>query len=114
MIGIHQYQISCIIGDLPEERIEKQTIFINVKVRIDLSAAAKSEKLEDTVDYVALAEICNQLAQNEYYLLEKFAVDTVEICLAKFPITWAQVSIQKPKAILGAAYVYVEFEKGID
>lgn len=112
ILGIHQHQIKCIIGVYPEERQREQTLFVDVKIKLDLSATLASGRVEDTVDYVLLAQLCTQLAeQNKYFLLETFAFDILDQCIQRFSAVWAWVRIQKPSAISTAAYAYVEFER---
>ena len=112
IIGIHQHQINCIIGIYPEERRHAQTLFIDLKVKLDLSLCLASGQMEDTLDYVLLAQLCSQLAeQNEYLLLETFASDILDHCIHRFNVMWSWVRIQKPSAVPTAAYAYVEFER---
>jgi dihydroneopterin aldolase len=111
VIGIHRHRIDCIIGIFPEERVQPQTIFVDVKIKIDLSACLFTGRIDDTVDYVGLAQLCTQLAQkNKYMLLEKFAFDILAQCKEQFQALWGWVSIQKPSAIPTAEYAFVEME----
>jgi dihydroneopterin aldolase len=112
VLGIHQHKINCIIGVYPDERQQEQTLFIDVKVKLNLSACLASGKMKDAVDYVLLAELCSELAQlNRYVLLETFASDILDQCIHRFNAVWAWVRIQKPSAIPTAAYAYVELER---
>lgn len=112
VLGIHQHRIDCIIGIYPEERQREQTLFVNVKIKVDCSACLSSGQIEDTIDYVLLAQLCTELAQrNRYLLLETFASDIVNECLSRFHAIWAWVCIQKPTAVPSAAYAYVELER---
>lgn len=112
IIGIHQHQINCIVGIYPEERKQEQTLLVDVKLKLDLSKCLESGQMQYTVDYVLLAELCTQLAQQKkYLLLETFASDILNQCLERFPALWAWVCIQKPSAISTAAYAYVELER---
>lgn len=112
MIGIHQLKIPCIIGILPEERQHTQLLVLDIKIQLDLTSCFESEDLNDTVDYVLLAEICQTLAhEKNYFLLEIFAKDILDEYFRQFPIQWAWVRIQKPSAIPDAAYAYVELER---
>lgn len=111
IIGIYQYQIDCIIGIYPQEREQEQTLLIDLKAKLDLSRCFASGQFHETVDYVALAQLCTRLAQKKYFLLETFASDILDHCLRDFPIEWAWTRIHKPSAILKAAYAYIELER---
>lgn len=109
IIGLSQQHIQCIIGMYPEERVQKQSLFIDLKIRLHLSSDSQSDAIEETVDYVLLAQLCAQVALNDYFLIETFAKEIVKECLTRFPISWAWVKIQKPSAIPEAC-AFVEWE----
>jgi dihydroneopterin aldolase len=112
ILGIHHYQLNCIIGIYPDELKQEQTLFIDAKVKLDLSNCLLSGQIEDTIDYTLLAQICSQLAeQKNYLLLETFASDILDHFLRRFKAVWAWVKIQKPAAIPNASYAYVELER---
>lgn len=112
ILGVHQHQVSCIIGVYPEEREYEQILFFDVKVKIDLSHVLASGQVKDTFDYVSIAQICTDLAQqNKYVLLESLASDVLDECLQHFSAVWAWVLIKKPAAIPAAAYAFVELER---
>lgn len=112
IIGIHRHQVSCIVGILPQERVEKQTLFIDLKIRTDLSKCIQSGQLSDSIDYTILAHLCTKLAEEKnYYLIENFAADVIDQCFSQFQPTWAWIKIQKPSAIPTAEYAFVECER---
>lgn len=112
ILGFHHYQINCVIGIHPEERQYEQIVFVDLKIKVDLTRCLASGEIQDTIDYGLLAQLCSQLAkQNHYHLLETFASDILKHCLQRFHAVWAWVSIQKPAAIPSAAYAYVELER---
>lgn len=112
IIGIHRHHIQCIIGIYPEERQHEQTVVVDLKVKIDFSACLASNRMQDTIDYVALAQVCTQLAhEKKYLLLETFARDVLDVCVQQFHVQWAWIRLQKPAAIPEAEYAYVELER---
>ena len=50
-ICIRDLLVRCIIGIYPEERKDKQDVVINLTLYADLSQAAKTDRIEDAVDY---------------------------------------------------------------
>ncbi len=115
IIGIHQHKIACIVGVYPEERQKEQMLIVDLKVKIDFFNCLHSGKVEDTINYVLLAKMCTQLAQEKkYLLLETFASDIVDHCILHLKVVWAWVRIQKPSAIPTAEDAYIEFERWED
>lgn len=112
ILGIHQYQVPCIIGVYPEERQREQMLIIDAKIKVDLSRCLVSGQFQDTIDYAQIAQICMELTQQrQYFLLEILASDILDECLRRFEILWVWVRIQKPSAIPNAAYAFVELER---
>lgn len=112
IIGIHQYRLDCIVGILPTERQQQQTLLIDAKIKVDISSCLFSEEVGHTVDYRLLVKLCQELAHlNKYFLLENFANEFLDECLSRFQAAWAWIRIQKPSAIAGADYAYVELER---
>lgn len=113
ILGIHQHQVQCVIGIYPEERQREQVIAIDLKIQVRLARPALYGGIEGTVNYVCMADLCNDLAQNHrYLLLEALAIDILDQCVGRFQAVWAWVRVSKPAAIPSAAYAYVEFECG--
>ncbi len=112
ILGIYQHRVSCIIGVYPEERNCEQMLIMNAKIKVDLSKCFSSGLIQDTVNYVLIAQICTELAkQRNYFLLETLASDILDECLHRLQAVWAWVCIQKPSAIPSASYAFVELER---
>ena len=114
-IGFENLKISCIIGMGEEERREEQPIFVDLKVGVDISKSVKTDKLEDTVDYVAMAQVCTELAlQKQYQLLETYAAEVLKALFDGFDIQEAWIKVKKPEALPTAAYSVVELSRKRD
>lgn len=114
-IGFENLKIECVIGDLPEERERKQVIYVSLKVKHDFSKCTSSDLLEDTIDYVALAEECREEAvEGQYRMLEAYAGRTLDRILTAYPISEAWISVKKPEALLNAEHTLVELTKRND
>jgi dihydroneopterin aldolase len=62
------------VGVTPAERHEPQECLVDVEVEHDLSCAARSDDLHDTLDYSQVYDLIQRLSQDgEYALLERFA-----------------------------------------
>ncbi|NGX41917.1 MAG: Dihydroneopterin aldolase [Chlamydiae bacterium] len=111
-IGFKDLRIVCILGIEDEERVKEQEIFVDFRVTTDFSNSADSDHLEDTIDYVTLAEICTRLAkENQFQLLEKYAAEVLEAVLDNSNILEASIKVRKPKGLASAAYSFVELSR---
>lgn len=111
-IGFDHLKIVCIIGDLPEERVQEQEIFIDLKVEIDLSRCARTDQLGDTVDYLQLAALCRRVAvEGQFQLIETFAVEVMKELLTLSPVIAAWVQVKKPGGVKEANYALIELHE---
>ena len=108
-IHIRQLRLRCIIGINPEEREKKQDIEVDVTLYADLSQAAATDAIEDTVDYKGIKLKVVELVENSsFFLIERLAERVAEICLADVKVRRARVLIEKPGALRFARTVGVE------
>lgn len=88
--------VECILGDLPEERVNEQKILVDVVLELDLQDAADSDCLDDTVDYAILVgNIREALEESRCRLLERAADVVADVCLANPRVERATVSVRK-------------------
>lgn len=112
LIGIKNHQIHCKIGVYPEEHLNEQIIYVDLKIKSDFSACIQSENIQEGIDYCELAKLCTDLATERHYcLLESLASDILNHCMQLFKPEWAWISIRKPEAIKTAEYAYIELER---
>jgi dihydroneopterin aldolase len=91
------------IGADPGERDEPQRLEVEVNLDLDLSAAARSDDVADTVDYAAVhAGVVNLIQTTSYALLERLASAMLEGIFADHRIARAIVKISKPQILAGA------------
>lgn len=109
IIGFEHYRISCVIGVYAEERKREQEIYVDLKVEYDFSKCVQTDRVEDTLDYVKLADMCQGLAKKGHYqLLEKFASDVLKNVLNESGVSKAWIKVKKPGGLLQADYTTVE------
>lgn len=112
-IGFDNLSIRCTIGHNEEEWETPQEISIDLRVKAPFALSAGSNKLQDTVDYIALAAICKEVAcVKHYFLMEGLADDILEQIFKNHTVNWAWIRIKKPAALKEAAYTLVELERG--
>ena len=111
IVGIKNHKIHCFIGNNPEEQLQPQDIYVDVRIALDFSKSSKSGSLKDTVDYVRVAQICTELAvTRRYRIMETFAWEALQRLHSDFDLQWAWIRIKKPSALPTAEHTYVEFE----
>ncbi|MEX0589654.1 MAG: dihydroneopterin aldolase [Xanthobacteraceae bacterium] len=91
------------------ERAHGQRFILDLVLELDFAAAAKSDRLGDTVDYgevVAVAEAA--FRDRHFYLIEASAAHVAGAVLAHFPrAASVRVKVKKPSAPVPAAIDYV-------
>jgi FolB domain-containing protein len=101
-----------IIGIREWEREKPQDILINVTVFTDISQAAKTDDINDCVDYSALAKKIQSHAESAQRLtVEALANDLAQICLKENSVKKVIVKVEKPGAVRFAKSVGVEIER---
>jgi len=101
---IRRLCLQTLIGTHPEEREEKQTLFLNLDLYCDLSQAGQSDQLADTVDYEAIQNRILELAdRSQFLLIEALAEEIARIVLEESKVQRVRVQIEKPAALEHAA-----------
>jgi dihydroneopterin aldolase len=110
-ISIVDLEVSYRVGVPDAERAEAQRLQLVVELELDFAAAARSQKLEDTIDYFA---VCQRLLRfgegRSWRLIEDLATDMANTLLLEFKP--AAVSVEVKKFIIPQArYVSVSLTK---
>ena len=104
-----------IIGINDWEREKVQDIVINIVAWVDTRNAGKSDRLEDCVDYRALAKKARAHAETAArHTVEALANDLAALCLQDAAISRVVVRVEKPGAVRFSASVGVEVERSRD
>jgi dihydroneopterin aldolase len=100
-LSLHAYH-----GVVPYEGRVGQTFTIDLKLDIDLSIAARSDKVADTVSYdQVVAAASEAFTVQKFKLIEAAAGSVADTVLAKFPRVRAiEVTIHKPHAPIAATF----------
>lgn len=111
-IRIEQLELNCVIGINPWERLTKQRITIDISLDVDLSAAGKSDAIEDTINYRTIAKKVTDAVENSSYgLVEALAARVADICLEDARVQSVEVTLRKPGAVRKAAAVGVTIRR---
>ena len=111
-IHIRDLSVHCIIGINAEERVEKQEVVINLTLHADLAEAARTDRIEDTVDYKSVKnEVRKAVEASGFFLLERLAEQVAEIALRPRLVQRVDVSVDKPGALRFTRSVAVEMTR---
>jgi len=93
-------------GVMPHEAKVGQTFMLDLDLEIDLSAAARSDKVIDTVSYDKVVECTAEAFCSERHrLIEAAAGCVADAVLAAFPrVRSVRVTIHKPHAPIAATF----------
>ncbi len=111
-IEIKDLFLRCIIGINAEERKDKQDVLINIVMWGDLSQAAASDEIQDTINYRTITkQIIQHVEASQYFLLERLADQIAGICLSDRQVRRVEVCVDKPGALRFARSVGVRIER---
>lgn len=111
-IYIRDLALRCVIGVFPGERRRKQRVVLNIVLECDHRPAARSDRLEDAVDYKALKKKIRALVEaSRFSLIETLAERVASLCLDHPRVARATVTVDKPGALRFARSVAVEITR---
>ena len=100
------------IGVNDWERKTKQTVVIDLDLGTDISRAAASDDIDDTLSYKVVAKRLIEYVGNcQFYLVETLAERIAELVLKEFEVPWLRVKVNKRGAVRGARDVGVVIER---
>ena len=108
-IFITDLLIRGVIGISEREREQPQDILVNIEISADITAAGKSDNVEDSVNYRTIAK--KVLAHTETikrYTVEALAEDIARLCLENNKVKSVLVRVEKPGAVRFSRSVGVE------
>jgi 2-amino-4-hydroxy-6-hydroxymethyldihydropteridine diphosphokinase/dihydroneopterin aldolase len=102
VIRLNGLQLSAIIGVLEREQVTEQPLVIDAELRLDLSAAGRSDDLQDTVSYAAVADLIEGIVSTERFALIEALAETLTAAIIRSDkrIEAAAVTVHKPRAPL--------------
>lgn len=111
-IYIQKLNLPVLIGTLPQERIFKQGITIDIELAYDMRKAGASDNLFDAVDYSTVERrVIDAVSASSFQLLEALAEKIAQVCL-DFPLVKeVRVKLEKPAAAVRAQSIALEIER---
>ena len=108
-IHLRRLEAHCILGVHPSERSQARPVWLDVSLECDTRPAAKSDRLEDTLNYEMIeAEIVGVAKKGQFNLVEALAESVAQVCLGHPPVTAVRVVVEKPGALPLTQSVAVE------
>jgi dihydroneopterin aldolase len=112
IVYIRDLKIPCTIGVWEWERRIKQTVIIDLEMAADVRSAARSDHLDDALDYKVVAKrVMEFVGSSEFKLVETLAENVANTVLGEFKVPWVRVRINKRGALRGATDVGVLIER---
>lgn len=113
VIYIRNLRIECVIGVFEWERRVRQTVALDLEFASDIARAAQTDRLEDTLDYKAIAKrLVDYVGQSQFRLVETLAEKVAAIVLQEYAVKWVRVRVNKKGALRRATDVGVVIERG--
>jgi len=94
LVDLHGLEVFGRHGVTEEERAHGRVFLFDVQ--LEVSDGALSDRLEDAVDYVEVAE-CIRGDGKQFVLLEALAAAVADEIAARFPVLRVRVRVRKPE-----------------
>ena len=113
IVFIEDLRIETVIGIYDWEKETRQTVALDLEMANDNRRAAATDRIEDTLDYKAVAKrLIAFVGAGRFELVETLAERCAEIILNEFGVRWVRIRVGKPGAVTGSAAVGVVIERG--
>lgn len=99
-ILIEGLAFNCTIGINDWERVAKQPVEIDITLYADLSKAAESDDVEDTINYRTISRsVRDFVEESSFGLVEKLSDGVAKLCLTDVRVQRVDVRLRKPGAL---------------
>lgn len=113
IVYLRDLKIPVVIGIYEWERRVRQTIHLDLELAADISRAARSEDIADTLNYKAVSKrVIAFVSESRFQLVETLAERICEVIMSEFDVPWVRLTLNKKGAIRGATDVGVIIERG--
>jgi len=111
-VFINNLQVETIIGIFDWEREVRQVVSIDLEMEFDNKRAAKSDDIEEALDYKKVGKrVSAFVEESKYKLVERLAEQIAKLVLKEFPISSLTVSVMKPGAMRGSESVGIRITR---
>jgi len=107
-VVINNLEVEAVIGIFQWEREVRQLISVDIEMDFDNKPAARSDDIEDALNYKLVGKRVTSFIKNsKFKLVETLAEKIAQTILEEFPISKIKVSVYKPGAMRGSDSVGV-------
>lgn len=115
IVYLRGLKIETIVGIYAWERQMPRPLVFDLELGTDIRAAAASDRVEDAVNYAAVAEYVTDSVQSQQpALLEPLLENLAQGLFERFNIQWLRLSVDKPGAVAGLKAVGLRIERSRD
>jgi 7,8-dihydroneopterin aldolase/epimerase/oxygenase len=112
-IFIRGLKTEAIIGIFDWERQIKQTVILDIEMSTDVRKAARSDSIEDTMNYKKVAKrVLTFVEDSAFHLVETLAERTAMLILDEFAVAEVRIALSKPGAVRSSRDVGIILERG--
>ncbi len=112
IVFIQGLKIDTVIGIYDWERQIRQDVTLNIEMGFDTSVAAKTDHIDQTLDYKAVAKrLIEFVKASKFQLVETLAEKITQIILNEFKVEKVKLTLNKGEAVTGARGVGVIIER---
>lgn len=113
IVYIRDLRIETTIGIYAWERQIRQVVRLDLEMGTDIRPGAGSDRIEDVLNYKAVAKRVIELVENnELALVEALAERIARTVMDEFGVPWLRLTLGKPGAVRGSREVGVTIERG--
>lgn len=110
-ITINGANFFCNLGVTNEEFKERQEISVDIELHFNTKKAAKTDKIQDTVNYSKVHKSVKEIVEgSKNHLIEALVESIAQGILKNFNVGKVLVRIKKPKALADRNVKYVSAE----
>ncbi len=97
IISIRDLKLQTLIGIHPWERLQKQSVILNLTLSSCLLKAGQTDDIATAIDYSAIVEKMVTFGESATFkLIEAFAEEATQTLFESFPVEQVTFSISKP------------------
>ena len=112
-VFLRDLKIDTVIGIYGWERRVRQALIFDLEMSAGVAKAAKTDKIEDALNYKSIAKRLQQyVSESEFELIETLAEECARIIREEFGVAWVRLTLNKKGAVRGATDVGVIIERG--
>jgi dihydroneopterin aldolase len=112
IVSIRDLRVEAVIGVYDWEREIEQTLTFGVEMPADVTKAAATDDVADTLDYSAVAQTIKAVVtEGKFQLIETAAERVAQRLITDHGLTWVRVEVIKPIATEGYTAV-IAIERG--